>query len=121
MNLDKAIATIKSGGVIAIATDTLYGIACDATNDLAVRKLYEIKGRDFKKQIAISVASLEDLRENVKTEKYDAIIQITLPGPYTFILEKSENSKISRLLNNNEPHIGVRIPDDVNILKISKF
>lgn len=44
---------LKSGGVIAVPSDTIYGLACDANDSDAIKKLYEIKGRNEEKPVAI--------------------------------------------------------------------
>ncbi len=60
-----AAAALKEGKVIAVPTDTVYGIAALAQSTDAIRKLYEIKGRNFEKPIAISVGSIEDVHKQV--------------------------------------------------------
>ena len=60
-----ATKALKNGEVIALPTDTVYGIAVLAQSTEAVQKLYEIKGRCFEKPIAISVGNVEDLKKQV--------------------------------------------------------
>ena len=52
---------LASGGVIAVPTDTIYGVACLAQNSEAINLLYEIKQRNYKNPIAISVGRIEDI------------------------------------------------------------
>ena len=111
---------IKDGGIVALATDTLYGIACDATNDSAVKKLYVIKARDSKKPISISLSDCAIMKEYVKLDKYTGLVNELLPGPFTFIFEIQESSKLSKLLNPNANNIGVRIPDEQFIIDLAK-
>ena len=49
---------IKSGGVVIYPTDTIYGIGCDPYNDLAVKRIFTIKGRDEKKSLPILTSSI---------------------------------------------------------------
>ena len=52
---------LSSGGIISLPTDTLYGLACSINSDYAIRRLYDIKGRNVQKPIAICVAEIEDM------------------------------------------------------------
>ncbi|MBI4363264.1 MAG: Sua5/YciO/YrdC/YwlC family protein, partial [Candidatus Doudnabacteria bacterium] len=54
-HIAKAIKVLKAGGVVVYPTDTIYGLAVDATNARAVRKLYKLKDREFKKPIHVIV------------------------------------------------------------------
>ena len=56
---------LASGGVIAVPTDTIYGVACLAQNSEAINLLYEIKKRNYKNPIAISVARIDDIYRSV--------------------------------------------------------
>merc|ERR1711972_262004 len=47
----RAVEIIRCGGIIALPTDTLYGVACDARNSVAIRRLYELKGRSETKPL----------------------------------------------------------------------
>ncbi len=58
----KTIEVIKSGGVIIIPTDTVYGIAADAQNEKAVRKIYELKNREFSNPCNILVSNIDMIR-----------------------------------------------------------
>lgn len=57
----EAASSLKKGNIIALPTDTIYGIAALAQSTVAVQKLYEIKGRHQEKPIAICVGSVEDV------------------------------------------------------------
>lgn len=52
-DLNKALETLKNGGLILYPTDTIWGIGCDATNPEAVEKVYALKGRDENKSLII--------------------------------------------------------------------
>ena len=109
---EKAVEILKSGGVIAFATDTVYGLACDALNDDAVKKLYELKNRKLSNPIAIFVENLEIAHRFVKfDDKSMKIAKNFMPGALTLVLEKKEGNKISDLLNKNDSYIGLRIPN----------
>ena len=46
--ISHAVKVLKQGGILVIPTETAYGLAAEATNELAVKKIYRIKGRSFK-------------------------------------------------------------------------
>ena len=61
--LNVAVASLKGGNVIALPTDTIYGVAALAQSTKAVNKLYEIKKRHEEKPVAICVGRLEDVHK----------------------------------------------------------
>ena len=63
--VEKALAILKSGGVILYPTDTIWGIGCDATNKQAVKRIYEIKNREDSKSMIILVADERDVLQYV--------------------------------------------------------
>lgn len=119
-SLPQAVSIIKNGGIVALATDTLYGIACDATNDVAVKRLYKIKERDAGKPISISVANTDSMADYVQIKNYQNLVRNLLPGPFTFIFPLQKPSKLSKLLNPNADNVGVRIPDNDFIIKLAE-
>ena len=115
----QAVKILNSGGVIAFATDTIYGIACDANNEKAVKKLYKLKKRDEEKAIAVFVKDLDIARKIAIFD--DLSLKIAnkfLPGALTLILPKKDNNKISNLVNKNNQYIGIRIPNHEFSLKL---
>ena len=62
-SLSKIANVLKAGGVIAVPTDTIYGVACLARNKEALRRIYEIKRRDTAKPLAVSVGKVNDLEK----------------------------------------------------------
>lgn len=59
--LEEATSVLNAGGVVALPTDTLYGIAASVNSTAAIERLYEIKGRLSSKPIAICVSDIEDI------------------------------------------------------------
>ena len=53
--IQKAVEVLKSGGIILYPTDTIWGIGCDATNSVAIKKIYEIKKRNEAKSLIVLV------------------------------------------------------------------
>ena len=114
---------LKTGGVIAYPTDTVYGLGADATNTKAISKVYEIKGRDFRKPLSIAVSSEKMLRKYARVGKQEALLIKSLrraklfPGPTTLLLRKKNLPKI---LTNGSHIVGIRIPSSKTCLSIVK-
>jgi L-threonylcarbamoyladenylate synthase len=107
-----AAQALKNNQIICFATETVYALACDASSDIAVARLYEIKKRDTKKPIAVFVkdlAAAQKLLSFNATEK--KIAANFMPGMITLVLNKKDGTNISPLLNNNENSLGLRIPN----------
>lgn len=102
---------LKAGKVIALPTDTIYGLACSANDPEAIKRLYEIKGRNEEKPVAICVSDYNDLKhwgcaDHLPME----LIKKLLPGPVTIVLNKSSYLN-NPFLNPGVDKIGIRIPD----------
>jgi len=108
-SIHEAIDVLISGGVILYPTDTVYGLGANVFNEGALKKVYEIKNRDFNKPLSVSVSSLNDLLliAEIRIEHRDLVID-KLPGPFTFVLYKTPVIPNNFISNNKK--IGVRIP-----------
>src|SRR6185436_15905446 len=62
----KAVEILKAGGTILYPTDTIWGIGCDATNETAVKKIFEIKKREESKSLIVLIDAAEKLNKYVK-------------------------------------------------------
>ncbi|CAH1980516.1 unnamed protein product [Acanthoscelides obtectus] len=114
---DVAVGYLKSGSVIAVPTDTVYGLACDATNVSAINKLYSIKNRNKNKPLAICLNQVSELELWAEVHHLSSkILHALLPGPYTLVLKSTNNLDASLILKGN---IGIRIPDYPFIRHIS--
>ncbi|MBU0766283.1 threonylcarbamoyl-AMP synthase [Patescibacteria group bacterium] len=85
--INSALELLKEGGVIAHATETCYGFACDMTNPEAVEKLFRIKERRVDKPISALFPSVEATEEWVEwNDEARALANKELPGPLTIVL-----------------------------------
>lgn len=102
---------VLSGEPVAVPTETVYGLAADATNDRAVAKIYEAKGRPSFNPLIIHVADVAMARRYVDfpplAEKLAAAFW---PGPLTLVLPRREDSGISHLVSAGLETLGVRAP-----------
>jgi tRNA threonylcarbamoyl adenosine modification protein (Sua5/YciO/YrdC/YwlC family) len=101
---------IRAGQVVAIPTDTLYGLAADPFNLHAVEKIYQMKGRPSHKPLLLLVGSLEqaeDLADRLPDSFY-ALARRFWPGPLTMLLPASH--KIPRKITGNTGKVALRLP-----------
>jgi L-threonylcarbamoyladenylate synthase len=88
--IDEAGRILRDGGVVVIPTETVYGLACDALNPEAVRRVFEIKGRPSENPLIIHLADSKQL-ELVAQDIPDLAWKIAeryWPGPLTLVLKK---------------------------------
>ncbi|MCF8146760.1 MAG: threonylcarbamoyl-AMP synthase [Deltaproteobacteria bacterium] len=113
VNQDQVIQQAKKvllqGGLVACPTESFYGLAVDAGNETAIRKLFSLKHRDPGQPVLILIPSAESLRDYVTRIPPAAVplIREFWPGGLTLILEASK--KISPLLTGGTKTIGVRL------------
>lgn len=103
--------------VIIFPTDTVYGIGTGLMNKEGIKKIYEIKGRDFNKPLAILVSSLDDVKDYAEiTEDAVKLTKAFWPGGLTIVLKsKPEYEKIT-----GEATIGIRMPNHPLALELLK-
>nr|XP_033332960.1 yrdC domain-containing protein, mitochondrial [Megalopta genalis] len=88
-SISVAVKLIRDGKVVALRTDTVYGLACSALNNDAIKRLYEIKGRDEGKPLCISVSSVKYIKNwGVVDHLNPDLLTSLLPGPFTFVLKR---------------------------------
>lgn len=105
----KAVSFLREGKVVVYPTETFYGLGVDITNEKAIKKLYELKRRDYGLPIAILVSDKAMLEEYVGrvSESVINLIKAFWPGPLTILFPAG--TKISKSLTTNTGKIGVRI------------
>lgn len=114
-----AATHLRHGNVVALPTDTLYGLACDANDTKAIQRLYAIKERDEEKPVAVCVPNIAQLKYySLASHLPDGLLTSLLPGAVTIILFKSHHLN-NPLLNNGIRKIGLRIPDCEFIQSVS--
>jgi L-threonylcarbamoyladenylate synthase len=100
---------LRDGGVVAYPTDTLYGLAVDPRNGAAVRRLFDVKGRDATAAIPLIAASLEQARlAGAFSEAHLKLARAFWPGPLTIVLP-AVGSIATELLGTGST-IAVRVP-----------
>ena len=107
----EAVRVLSRGGVVALPTDTVYGVACDIENKEAVERIYRLKGMDPKKLLSILCADITMASRytgGIPTSWF-RILKRELPGPYTFILPASK--ELPRAMLKQRKTVGIRVPD----------
>lgn len=100
---------LRKGGVIAYPTDTLYGIGCDIMNKKAIEKVYQIKQWPKNKPFSFICSDLKNISQYAKVSNYAyKTMRRLLPGPYTFILDGS--NQVPKMMLTKRKTAGIRIP-----------
>lgn len=107
-DIKKAIEVMKKGGVILYPTDTIWGLGCDAQNENAIKKIYEIKRRAESKSMLCLVDSIDRIYNYVDDvpEIAEDLIDLAIK-PITIIYEGAKNLPIS--LIGEDKTIGIRV------------
>ncbi|GLV37637.1 Pleckstrin homology and RUN domain containing M1 [Carabus blaptoides fortunei] len=112
-----AAELITYGEVIAVPTDTVYGLACSATDAKAVHKLYSIKGRSENKPLSICLSRLDNVNRWARVDHLpNGLLSALLPGPVTVVLHYT--SKLEQSLTSSDGKVGIRIPDNAFIRSV---
>ena len=109
--LAEAIDVLRGGGVIAIPTDTVYGIAVALDTPAGVERLFEVKRRPPEKAVMVLLDRVEQVAGLVEvTPAARALIDLW-PGGLTLVLPLRGGSPLPRALTAGTPTLGVRVPD----------
>jgi len=118
-NLSKAINCLKKKEVIAVPTETVYGLAGNAYSSKAVKKIYTLKKRPFKNPLIVHYYNLEQLKNDVElNHHFFKLYKKFSPGPLTFVLKKKKKSILSNLTTAKLKTVAVRFPKNKILRKI---
>ncbi|GGY43208.1 L-threonylcarbamoyladenylate synthase [Parvularcula lutaonensis] len=110
-NAAEAAEILAAGGLCALPTETVYGLAALAENGEAVARIYETKGRPRFNPLIVHCASLEQVGRVVKLDHCArGLAALLWPGPLTIVLEKQEDAPVSELAGAGLDTLAVRIP-----------
>ena len=110
MNL--AVQILANSGLVAIPTETVYGLGAAINNEVAIAKIFAVKGRPQNHPLIVHLAHIEQLHLVANNIHPDAIklAHACWPGPLTLLLQRSEN--ISMSITGGRDTVAVRIPDN---------
>ncbi len=109
---------LEQGEVVAVPTETVYGLAANAFDEIAVQKIFEIKGRPLFNPLIVHIKSIECLQTVAQNIPELALKLATLfwPGPLTLVLEKK--SCIPDVVTATKNTVGIRVPSHPLILEL---
>jgi L-threonylcarbamoyladenylate synthase len=110
ISLDKAIGLLKQGEVVAIPTETVYGLAGDARNDQAIAKIFATKERPANNPLIVHIADIQQVLD--WASEFSPLAQKLAaafwPGPLTLVLPARED--VSSAVRAGEPTVALRVP-----------
>ena len=118
--INEAIDVLADGGVIIYPTDTVYGLGANIFDNKAVRNVFKIKQRNLLKPLSILVSNTDAIELVAKISIYQKdTLDKYLPGPYTFILNKTPI--VPRVVTSGLTHVGVRVPENKIACKLASI
>ena len=120
ISLNEACYIIKRGGVVAIPTETVYGLAGSVFSESALKQIFYIKKRPFFNPLIVHCASAEQMNHfhNINKPLLNKMIAHFSPGPLTFILNKTD--VVHPLITAGQAKVGLRIPQHPLTLQLIK-
>lgn len=116
--LEKAVSILREGGLVALPTETVYGLAADSMNEAAVRRIYCAKGRPSDKPLSVLVMGMdmvEDVCRDIPPLAY-RLAEAFWPGPLTLVLPG--RGVVAPTVTAGGDSLGVRCPDHPLTLEI---
>ena len=109
-DVDRALEVIEAGGLVAIPTETVYGLAADASNEAAVRRVFAAKGRPTDHPVIVHLAStslLDAWATNPSVETL-TLAETCWPGPLTIIVQRA--AAVLDVVTGGRNTVGLRVP-----------
>jgi L-threonylcarbamoyladenylate synthase len=110
--VQEAVGAIRTGDLVVLPTDTVYGLVCTPDGDEPTRALSALKGRPPEQPLALLATSVDRLLDAVPELRGDAerVARALLPGPYTLVFANPAR-RFARLTGERPETIGVRVPE----------
>lgn len=105
-----AVEVLREGGLVALPTETVYGLAADADNELAVRRIFAVKGRPASHPLIVHIPSMAELGAWARRVPNEARALGTAfwPGPLTLVLPKQP--RVSHAITGEQETVALRVP-----------
>ncbi|MBY0292690.1 MAG: threonylcarbamoyl-AMP synthase [Alphaproteobacteria bacterium] len=111
-SLKDALRILHQGELIGLPTETVYGLAADATQDLAIAKIFDLKKRPIINPLIIHGPSLDSFKEHVLwNETAEVLARAFWPGPLTLVLPRLSRSSTSLLASAGLDTLAIRVPN----------
>ncbi len=109
--IDRAADILRAGGLVALPTETVYGLAGRADSDAAIAAIYRAKGRPDFNPLIVHIASLEQAEQlAVLDERARQLAERFWPGPLTMVLPLKQGATIAAAVTAGLPTIAIRMP-----------
>lgn len=110
-DIKKAAYRLQAGGLVAFPTETVYGLGADATNEAAVKGIFQAKGRPSDNPLIVHLAKMEQIEKWVKeiSPLAQRLIEHFSPGPITYVM--NHQGSFAANVTAGLPTVGIRIPD----------
>ena len=109
--LARAAALLRWGNLVAFPTETVYGLGADATNDSAVARIFDAKGRPRFNPLIVHVADIAAAQALVDwSDAADRLAGAFWPGPLTLVLPLRADAGLSALVTADLPTLAIRVP-----------
>jgi L-threonylcarbamoyladenylate synthase len=119
VDIQQAISLLKSGNVVAIPTETVYGLAADASNDEALRQIYAIKQRPADNPLIVHIADINQVNDWAEFPPLaQKLAKAFWPGPFTLVLPAK--SHVSSIVRGGQPTVALRVPNHPLTLQLLK-
>ena len=120
-NIKKAKQYLDKNYCIAVPTETVYGLAGNAYSDISVKKIFRLKKRPTNNPLIVHYSDINKLKIDCHiNDNFIKLYKELSPGPITFILKLKKDSKISKLVTNNQKTLAVRFPKHPLFKKLLK-
>lgn len=113
--LARAISVLRAGGVIACATEGVWGLACDPCNEAAVRRILDLKRRDADKGLILVAAEFAQVERYLRHVPADKLVEIrdSWPGPVTWIVP--HRGELPVWITGVWPGVAIRVSDHLQL------
>ena len=108
--VDKAVSLWKQGALVAMPTETVYGLAADATNGMAVANIFRLKARPQFNPLIVHVAEIALAKQYTQWNDWAEALAVYWPGPLTLVLPRAIDCPISDLVSAGGPTLALRMP-----------
>jgi len=113
-NIKKAKKYLNNNCCIGVPTETVYGLAANAYNDSAVKKVFNLKKRPKNNPLIVHYHDIDSLKRDCSiNDNFIKLYKKFSPGPITYVLKLKKNSKISKYVTNNQKSLAVRFPKHI--------
>lgn len=105
---------LKDGKLVAFPTETVYGLGARADSNIAIKRIFDVKGRPTFNPLIVHVASIEMAKDiAIFDDQSNQLLKAFWPGPITFVLPLKRNSSISKLVTADLSTVAIRFPSSI--------